>query len=67
MLKKKRQFVKPFVVCATDGYIIDVYGPYEARYNDTKISKDLLIKKQELKDLQVPMMSWFWTEAFAIL
>ena len=35
--QKKRHLVKPFVICATDGYIVDVFGPYAATDNDAII------------------------------
>ena len=36
--QKKRHLVKPFVICCTDGYIIDIFGLYPGRYrlNDTQ-------------------------------
>ena len=33
--------VKPFVLCCTNGYIIDVFGPYSAKINDSTILLDL--------------------------
>lgn len=38
-LHKYRNLVKPFVVVATDGYIIDVRGPYPASMSDADIMK----------------------------
>jgi len=35
--QKKDLLIKPFLVCCTDGYIIDCYGPFEAHLNDAKI------------------------------
>ena len=37
---KKRHFVKPFVICNTDGYI--VYGLYEATLNDAAMLLNIL-------------------------
>ena len=34
---KKDHYSKPMVLTATNGRIIDVYGPYPASYNDSKI------------------------------
>ena len=35
--QKKRNRIKPFLVCASDGTIIDIYGPINATVNDAKI------------------------------
>ena len=42
--QKKRHFVKPFVICNTDGYIEDIYGLYEATLNDAAILLNILEK-----------------------
>ena len=52
--QKKRHLVKPFVICATDGYIIDVYGPYIAKDNDATILRELMCKNKELRELHKP-------------
>ena len=44
--QKKRNLIEPFLVCASDGTIIDIYGPYEARLNDAKIM-ELVLKEDE--------------------
>ena len=49
--QKKRNLIKPFLVCATDGTIIDVYGPYEARMNDAKIMEHVLKDDADLREL----------------
>ncbi|CAH2100547.1 unnamed protein product [Euphydryas editha] len=41
-LHKHRNLLKPFILCASDGYIIDVRGPYSATTNDATIMNDLL-------------------------
>ena len=46
-LHKYRHLVKPFVVCATNGLIVDVFGPYSARVNDAKIMMRV-IKKMKI-------------------
>lgn len=35
--KKKRNFVKPMVITTTNGFFVDIFGPYEATKNDAKI------------------------------
>ncbi|XP_043287510.1 uncharacterized protein [Venturia canescens] len=37
--QKKVPLCKPFTVCTTDGYVIDMLGPYEANLNDAAIMK----------------------------
>jgi hypothetical protein len=39
--QKKRHLVKPFLICAADGTIVDVYGPYGATVNDAPIMEDV--------------------------
>jgi hypothetical protein len=38
---KHRPLLKPFMIVAPDGYIIDVFGPYEANVNDAAIMRQL--------------------------
>jgi hypothetical protein len=38
-------------MCASDGTIIDIYGPYEARYNDAKIMELVLQDDKNLREL----------------
>jgi hypothetical protein len=52
--QKKRHLIKPFVICASDGTILDVYGPYGANMNDAKILSDILKNNNELKELLLP-------------
>ena len=49
--QKKRHFVKPFVVCTTNGYIVDIYGLYEATLNDAAILLNILEKDLSLQTL----------------
>ena len=51
---KKRPLIKPFMVCCSNGYIVDVYGPYSATENDASILLNLLELNQELKNLVKP-------------
>lgn len=56
-VQKSRPLVKPFVICATDGFIIDIYGFFEATKNDSTILKDIISTDQGLKQLFVLGMS----------
>ena len=38
-------------MCATDGTIIDIYGPYEATLNDAKIMERVLKEDENLREL----------------
>lgn len=49
--QKKCPLCKPFTVCATDGYVIDVYGPYEAIVNDAKILQHVLSDPNGLRSI----------------
>ena len=40
--QKKRHLVKPFVICCTDRYIIDIFGLYPGTQNDASIMLDIL-------------------------
>ena len=42
--QKKRNLVKPFLFCVTNGRILDLYVPFAAIDNDSTIIKDLLKK-----------------------
>jgi len=49
--QKHRHLVKPFVLCSTNGRIIDVYGPYPATANDASILKHILETDDDLNSL----------------
>ena len=49
--QKKRPFVKPFLVCCPNGYIVDVYGPYAATQNDASILLHILESNNEFSGL----------------
>ena len=53
-LQKYRHSVKPFVTCSTNGYIIDIFGPYGARFNDAKILSSILKKHERFRNLLRP-------------
>ena len=39
---KGRHLVKPFVICTSDGLIVDIYGLFEANKNDASILTTIL-------------------------
>ena len=50
-VQKGRALIKPFVICTSDGYIVDTYGPYAAKDNDATILLHLLSSNDSLKNL----------------
>ena len=40
--QKKVPLCKPFTICTTDGYVVDMLGPYPANVNDAEILRNLL-------------------------
>jgi hypothetical protein len=42
IMNSKRQ--TPFVLCAANGTIVEIYGFYNAKQNDAKIMEDILEK-----------------------
>ncbi len=38
-------------MCAADGTIIDIYGPYDAILNDAKIMERVLLEDKNLREL----------------
>ena len=50
-VQKSRHLVKPMVICASDGYIVGIFGPYEARENDASIMRQIMNNDPELYDL----------------
>lgn len=53
-VQKKVPLCKPFTVCTTDGYIIDMLGPYHANQNDATIMKGIMSSANGLPELVVP-------------
>ena len=49
--QKKRHFVKPFIIYTTPGFVLDVYGLYEATLNDAAILLNILEKDYNLRAL----------------
>ena len=50
-MQKGRCLVKPFIICAFDGYIVDIYGLYPATWNDARILKHILETDSDLVKL----------------
>jgi hypothetical protein len=48
---KSRHLVKPFVICASDGYIFDIYGLFESTKNDATILSTILSTDKNLTSL----------------
>ncbi len=46
--------VKPFIICCTDGYVIDCYGPFQAHLNDAKIFQHILNTDKNLLRILEP-------------
>lgn len=40
--QKKKHLCKPFTVCATDGFVIDMLGPFHANENDASILRKVI-------------------------
>ena len=49
--QKKRHLVKIFVICTSDGYIVDILGPYAASDNDATILRDIIHKENSIKEM----------------
>ena len=47
-VQKSRHLVKPFIICTTDGLIVDIYGLYEATQNDASILLNILKTDEKL-------------------
>ena len=41
-VQKKRSLIKPFIMCTSNGYIIDIFGPFAATENDASIILKIL-------------------------
>ena len=41
-MQKKASLCKPFTICCTDGYVLDLPGPFYANQNDASILKNVL-------------------------
>ena len=45
---KHTHLCKPFTMCTSDGYIVDMFGPYEGNVNDATILKHILSTNDKL-------------------
>jgi hypothetical protein len=54
--------IKPFIVCCTDGYIIDCYGPFQANQNDAKIFDYILQTDHELRNVLLPNKTYVFLD-----
>ncbi len=45
--------IKPFIICCSDGYIIDIYGPYNANKNDSTIFDHILETDDNLRKILI--------------
>lgn len=52
--QKKVPLCKPFTICTTNGYIVDMLGPYYANQNDATIMKDIIDTPDGLCELLEP-------------
>jgi hypothetical protein len=53
-MQKSRPLVKPFVVCSTNGRIVDIYGLFPATDNDSTIIQKILETNKDLVKLIKP-------------
>ena len=53
-MKKSRHLAKSFVICTTNGRIIDIYGLFFATENDASIIKTVLKSNKDLRKLIRP-------------
>lgn len=52
--QKKDLLIKPFIMCCTDSYIIDCYGPFMGHQNDAQILEYILKTDTKLGDILLP-------------
>ena len=52
--QKMDLLIKPFIICCTDGYFIDCYGPFQANQNDKSILEYILKNDKKLNDILQP-------------
>lgn len=52
--QKKFHFIKPFLICCANGYIVDCYFPFKAKVNDAKIIEFILKHDYKLRELLLP-------------
>jgi len=52
--QKGRHLSNPFVVCTTNGKIVDIYGLFAATHNDAQIMETILQSNKHLRQLLKP-------------
>lgn len=52
--QKKSHLCKPFTVCTTNGFVVDVPGPFTANLNDAEIMKIVMKDGDKLRELLKP-------------
>ena len=52
--QKKAPLCKPFTICTTNGYVVDIAGPFNDTMNDATIMKILLEDSTGLKSILRP-------------
>lgn len=52
--QKSQNFLRPMMCVTTNGYIIDVFGPFQARENDAKCMIKILEKQTAVKEIIMP-------------
>lgn len=52
--QKKVPLCKPFTICTTNGYIVDMLGPYHANVNDASIMKEIIDTADGISNLLEP-------------
>ena len=50
-MHKHANLCKPFTVCTTDGFILEMFGPYLGTSNDASIMRDLLTNNKDFLSL----------------
>lgn len=62
--QKKVPLCKPFTICTTDGYIVDMLGPYYANQNDATIMRDIIDNPDGICHLLEPGEAFVVDRAF---
>ena len=58
-MQKTAPLFKPFIICCTDGYIMDCYGPFPTNVNDATILNYILENDKELDKLLISKKTLF--------
>lgn len=60
--QKMDLLTKPFIVCCSDGYIIDCYGPFQANHNDASILDYILSTDEDFLRLLEPNKTYIFID-----